>query len=76
MCCLFTVWNFEHIFTGNIATSDTLREHIDIKMIEHVAHEYEDVAHEYEVPVSMIKMKECEAYAPLPYKPWQLQEWF
>ena len=46
---------------------------MDIKMIEHVAHKYEDVAHEYEVPVSMIKMKECEAYAPLPYKPWHPQ---
>ena len=57
------------VFTGNIATSDTLRGHIDIKMNEAVAHEYEDVAHEYEVPVSVIKMKECEAYAPLPYKP-------
>ena len=29
---------------------------------EDVAHEYEDVAHECEVPVSVIKMKECEAY--------------
>ena len=38
-------------------------------MIEHVAHEYEDVAHEYEVPVPTIKMKECEAYATLPNKP-------
>ena len=52
-----------------MTTSDTLRRHTDIKMKEVVAHEYEDVAHEYEVPVPMIKMKECEAYAPLPYKP-------
>ena len=36
---------------------------------ENVAHECEDVEHEYEVPFSMIKMKECEAYATLPYKP-------
>ena len=49
---------------------------MDIKMKEVVAHEYEDEAHEYEVvareyevPFSVIKMKECEAYATLPYKP-------
>ena len=60
---------------------------MDIKMNEAVAHEYEDVAHEYEdveheyevvtheyeVPLSMIKMKECEAYANLPYEPWHPQ---
>ena len=35
----------------------------------------EVTAREYEVPVSMIKMKECEAYATctLPYKPWHPQ---
>ena len=66
-----------------MATSDTHGEQVDIKMNEAVVHEYENVAHEYEdveheyevvtheseVPFSMIKMKECEAYATLPYKP-------
>ena len=44
---------------------------MDIKTKDVTSHEYEDVAHEYEVPVSMIKMKECEAYATctLPYQP-------
>ena len=63
-----------------MATSDTQGEQMDIKMkeavvheYENVAHEYEDVEHEYEIPFSMIKMKECEAYATLPYKPWHPQ---
>ena len=51
-----------------MATSDTQGEQMDIKMKEVVANEYEDVAHEYEVPFSMMKMKECEAYATLPYQ--------
>ena len=82
MCCLFIVRNSEHIFTGNMATLDTQRGQMDIKMNEAVVHEYEDVAHEYEdveheyevvtheseVPFSMIKMKECETYATLPYQ--------
>ena len=49
-----------------MATPDTQGEQMDIKMKE-VA------AREYEVPVPMIKMKECEAYATLPYKPWHPQ---
>ena len=68
------------MFTGNMATSDTQRGQVNIQMneavvheYENVGHEYEDVEHEYEVPFSMIKMKECEAYATLPYKPWHPQ---
>ena len=75
------------MFTGNMATSDTQGGQVDIQMneaavheyenvaheYENVAHEYEDVEHEYEIPFSMIKMKECEAYATLPYKPWHPQ---
>ena len=39
---------------------------MDIKMKE-------DVPHEYEVPIPMIKLKECEAYATFSYKPWHNQ---
>jgi len=35
---------------------------MDIKMKE-------DEAHEYEVPIPMIKLKECEAYTTFSYKP-------
>ena len=49
-----------------MATSDTQREQMDIKMKE-------DEAHEYEVPIPMIKLKECEAYATFSYKPWHMQ---
>ena len=46
--------------------SDTQRKQMDIKMKE-------DEAHEYEVPIPMIKMTECEAYATFSYKPWHTQ---
>ena len=51
-----------------MATSDTQREKMDIKMKE-------DVPREYEVPIPMMKMTECEAYGTcsLPYKPWHTQ---
>ena len=39
-----------------------LERQMDIKMKE-------DVPHEYEVPIPMIKLKECEAYATFSYKP-------
>ena len=48
--------------TGNItiSTSATQREKMGIKMTEDTV---------YEVPFSMIEMKECEAYGPLPNRP-------
>ena len=48
---------------------------MDIKMKEDEAHEYEVPfsVTEYEVPIPMIKMKECEAYATFSYKPWHTQ---
>ena len=55
-----------------MATLDTQREQMDIKMKDE-AHEYEVPIPmtEYEVPIPMIKMMECEAYGTcsLPYKP-------
>ena len=54
--------NIINPITGNIAISAisisaTQREKMGIKMTEDAV---------YEVPFSMIEMKECEAYAPLP----------
>ena len=54
--------NIINPITGNIAISTisisaTQREKMGIKMTEDAV---------YEVPFSMIEMKECEAYAPLP----------
>ena len=48
---------------------------MDIKMKEDEAHKYEVPfsVTEYEVPIPMIKMKECEAYATFSYKPWHTQ---
>ena len=60
----FLVLNSENIFifSANVTTLDTRREKIDIEMKQ-------DVAHEHDVPVSMMKMTECEVYAPPPIKP-------
>ena len=54
--------NIINPITGNIAISTisisaAQREKMGIKMTEDAV---------YEVPFSMIEMKECEAYAPLP----------
>ena len=44
---------------------------MDIEMKEDETHEYEVPFSktEYEVPIPMIKMTECEAYATFSYKP-------
>ena len=49
-----------------MTTLETQRKQMDIKMKE-------DEAHEHEVPIPMIKMTECEAYATFSYKPWRTQ---
>ena len=49
-----------------MTTLEIQRKQMDIKMKE-------DVPHEYEVPIPMIKLKEREAYATFPYKPWHTQ---
>ena len=58
-----------------MTTSDTQRKQMDIKMKEDEAHKYEVPFSmtEYEVPIPMIKMTECEAYATFSYKPWHTQ---
>ena len=49
-----------NITISTISTSAAQREKMGIKMTEDAV---------YEVPFSMIEMKECEAYAPLPNGP-------
>ena len=50
---------------------ESQRKQMDIEMKEDEAHVYEVPFSmtEYEVPIPMIKLKECEAYATLSYKP-------
>ena len=48
-----------------MTTLEIQSKQMDIKM--------KDVPHEYEVPIPMIKLKECEAYATFSYKPWHTQ---